>query len=44
MSAGTCSGGPASGFWLAKAEGEAARANAQLGPGFPSQPYGAPAL
>jgi endoglucanase len=44
MSAGTCGGGPASGFWVAKAESEAERANAQLGPGFPSQPYGAPAL
>ena len=40
MSAGTCGGGPASGFWPAKAEGEAALANAQLGPGFPSQPVG----
>ena len=44
MSAGTCGGGPASGFWVAKAEGEAARANGQLGPGFPSQPYSAPTL
>jgi hypothetical protein len=44
MSAGTCNGGPASGFWPAKAEGEAARANAQLGPSLPSHPYGAPAI
>jgi len=44
MSAGTCGGGPASGFWVAKAESEAALANGQLGPGFPSQPYGAPTL
>jgi cellulase/cellobiase CelA1 len=44
MSAGTCGGGPASGFWVAKAEGEAARANAQVGPSFPSQPYSAPKL
>jgi hypothetical protein len=36
MSAGTCGGGPASGFWVAKAEGEAARAN--------GQPYNAPTL
>jgi hypothetical protein len=35
-----CGGGPAGGvFWPARAEGEAARANNQLGPGFPSQPY-----
>jgi endoglucanase len=44
MSAGTCGGGPASGFWIAKAEGEAARANSQMGPGFPSQPFYASAL
>jgi hypothetical protein len=44
MTAGTCGGGPASGFWAAKAEGEATRANAQLGPGFPSRPYGGPTL
>lgn len=44
MSAGTCGGGPASGFWVTKAEGEAARANAQLGPGFPSAPFGSQTL
>jgi endoglucanase len=44
MSAGTCNGGPAGGFWPAKAVGEASLANAQLGPGFPSLPYGLPAL
>ena len=44
MSAGTCNGGPSGGFGVAKAEGEAALANGQMGPGFPSAPYGAPAL
>ncbi len=44
MSAGTCGGGPASGFWPAKAESEAALANTQLGPTFPSQPVGLPRL
>jgi hypothetical protein len=35
-----CGGGPPGGvFWPARAEGEAARANAQLGPGLPSHPY-----
>jgi hypothetical protein len=35
-----CGGGPPGGvFWPARAEGEAARANSQLGPGLPSQPY-----
>ena len=35
-----CGGGPPGGvFWPARAEGEAARANAQLGPGLPSYPY-----
>ncbi len=35
-----CGGGPPGGvFWPARAEGEAARANRQLGPGFPSLPY-----
>jgi len=35
-----CGGGPPGGvFWPARAEGEAARANNQLGPGFPSRPY-----
>jgi hypothetical protein len=35
-----CGGGPPGGvFWPARAEGEAARANSQLGPGFPSRPY-----
>jgi endoglucanase len=35
-----CGGGPPGGvFWPARAEGEAARANQQLGPGFPSKPY-----
>ncbi len=44
MSAGTCGGGPSGGFWPAKAESEAALANAQMGPGFPSVPWSAPAL
>ena len=35
-----CGGGPPGGvFWPARAEAEAARANAQLGPGLPSHPY-----
>jgi hypothetical protein len=35
-----CGGGPPGGvFWPARAEGEAARANGQLGPGLASQPY-----
>jgi endoglucanase len=35
-----CGGGPPGGvFWPARAEGEAARANGQLGPGLPSHPY-----
>jgi endoglucanase len=35
-----CGGGPPGGvFWPARAEGEAARANAQLGPGLPSHPF-----
>jgi endoglucanase len=35
-----CGGGPPSGvFWPARAEAEAARANAQLGPSLPSRPY-----
>ncbi|MBV9817197.1 MAG: glycoside hydrolase family 6 protein [Solirubrobacterales bacterium] len=35
-----CGGGPPGGvFWPARAESEAARANSQLGPGFPSAPY-----
>jgi endoglucanase len=44
MSAGTCNGGPAGGFWPAKAEGEASLGNARLGPGFPSLPYATPTL
>jgi cellulase/cellobiase CelA1 len=44
MSAGTCGGGPSGGFWPAKAESEAALANTQLGPAFPSQPVGLPRL
>lgn len=44
MSAGTCNGGPAGGFWPAKAEGEAGRANDQLGPSTPSKPYYPPQL
>ena len=39
-SSGTCNGGPSAGtFWPARAEGEASRANDQLGPGLPSLPY-----
>ena len=39
-SSGSCGGGPPGGvFWPARAEGEAERANNQLGPGFPDQPY-----
>ncbi len=39
-SSGSCNGGPAAGtFWPAKAIGLSARANGQLGPGYPSQPY-----
>jgi hypothetical protein len=35
-----CGGGPAAGvFWPTYAEGLAARANQQLGPGYPSRPY-----
>jgi hypothetical protein len=35
-----CGGGPPGGvFWPARAEGEASRANNQLGPGLPSRPY-----
>jgi hypothetical protein len=35
-----CGGGPSGGtFWPAYAEGLAARANMQLGPGLPSKPY-----
>lgn len=35
-----CGGGPPGGvFWPARAEGEAQRANGQLGPGYPSRPY-----
>jgi Glycosyl hydrolases family 6 len=35
-----CGGGPPGGvFWPARAEGEAARANNQLGPGLPGHPY-----
>jgi hypothetical protein len=35
-----CGGGPPGGvFWPARAVGLAARANQQLGPGFPSKPY-----
>jgi len=35
-----CGGGPPGGvFWPALAEGQAARANDQLGPGYPSRPY-----
>jgi hypothetical protein len=35
-----CGGGPSGGtFWPARAETEAADANGQLGPGFPSLPY-----
>jgi endoglucanase len=39
-STGKCNGGPAPGnFWVAGALGLASRANGQLGPGYPSQPY-----
>ena len=39
-SSGTCGGGPPSGvFWPARAIGLAERANARLGPHFPSRPY-----
>jgi endoglucanase len=39
-SGGHCNGGPASGtFWAAKAIDLASRANARLGPNYPSQPY-----
>ncbi len=39
-SSGRCNGGPPGGvFWPARAEGEADRANMQLGPGYPSGPY-----
>jgi endoglucanase len=39
-SSGSCNGGtPAGTFWTAKAIGLSARANGQLGPGYPSQPY-----
>jgi endoglucanase len=35
-----CGGGPPGGvFWPARAEGEAMRANQQLGPGLPSHRY-----
>jgi endoglucanase len=44
MSGGTCNGGPPGGFWPAKAEGEASRANDQLGPNTPSRPYYPPQL
>jgi endoglucanase len=45
MSGGSCNGGPSSGtFFTAMAEGEATRANSQLGPGYPSSPYGLPTL
>ncbi|MFZ0386631.1 MAG: hypothetical protein WAL22_13280 [Solirubrobacteraceae bacterium] len=44
MSSGSCNGGPAGGFWPANAEAEATLANGQLGPGWPSLPYGAPTL
>jgi hypothetical protein len=45
MSGGHCNGGPSSGtFFAAMAEGEATRANDQLGPSDPSAPYGLPAL
>lgn len=44
-SSGSCNGGPPPGqFWPARAEAEATRANAQLGPGYPSEPYAVPAL
>ncbi len=39
-SSGHCNGGPSGGvFWPARAIGEAERANNQLGPTYPSQPY-----
>jgi endoglucanase len=39
-SSGRCNGGPPGGvFWPARAEGEAQRANMELGPGYPSRPY-----
>ncbi len=39
-SSGHCNGGTASGtFWLARTLGEAANANARLGPALPSLPY-----
>ena len=35
-----CGGGPSGGtFWPTRAIGLASRANAQLGPGYPSRPY-----
>ena len=44
MSGGTCNGGPAGGFWPEKAEGEAGRANEQLGPSTQNRPYRPAAL
>ncbi len=44
ISGGTCNGGPGGGFWPAKAEAEASRANDRLGPATPSRPYYAPRL
>jgi hypothetical protein len=44
MSGGTCNGGPSGGFWPAKAEGEASRGNAQMGPNTPSRPYAVPTM
>ncbi len=40
ISSGSCGGGTPSGtFWVAHAVSEAALANQQLGPGYPSRPY-----
>jgi endoglucanase len=44
MSSGTCNGGPKGGFWPAKAEAEAGRANDRLGPETANRPYYAPRL
>ncbi len=44
-SSGACNGGPPAGvFWPQRAESEAAQANDQLGPGYPSKPYQPPAM
>ena len=39
-SSGSCGGGPPGGtYWIAKAVGMAARAQAKIGPGYPDDPY-----